>query len=171
MQYLFICVTIKILHMYGVNDLAMYYILHAEAMRRTTKNIEKDHFCFCNFFALQSSFFSSWISKQPTRCGTMWYACVRCEGMNTIHKSVDRLSVLRGCQIFLVQTYQNGKSRYTKWPQTIPNGHILYQMVIHDIKRPYIIPNGHKLYQTAVKFTNICIPRPSKIYTNWDFWS
>jgi hypothetical protein len=52
-------------------------------------------------------------------------------------------------RFFLAQTYQNGK----------------------------IIPNGHKLYQMAVKYSKrslniqtFFIPRPSKIYPNWDFY-
>jgi hypothetical protein len=39
------------------------------------------------------------------------------------------------------------------------------------------VPNGHKICQmtgkltewTYVKYTNI-IARPTKVYTNWDFW-
>jgi hypothetical protein len=60
----------------------------------------------------------------------------------------------QGCQIFLGPNIPK-REKHTHWPQTIPNGHILYQMVINNTKRPYIISNGHKLYQTAVKFTNI----------------
>jgi hypothetical protein len=30
--------------------------------------------------------------------------------------------------------------KYTKWPQTIPNGHKLYQMAVN-------MPNGHKIYK------------------------
>jgi hypothetical protein len=53
-------------------------------------------------------------------------------------------------RFFLVQTCRNGK-KYTKWPQTIPNGHICIISNGHT----YIIPIGHKLYQTAVKYANI----------------
>jgi hypothetical protein len=39
------------------------------------------------------------------------------------------------------------------------------------------LPHGHKMYQAAVIYSkwpknkpNFSIPRPSKIYPNWDFW-
>jgi hypothetical protein len=35
----------------------------------------------------------------------------------------------RGCQIFLGTTYQNGKN-VSKWPQSIPNGHKIFQMAV-----------------------------------------
>jgi hypothetical protein len=39
----------------------------------------------------------------------------------------------RVARFVFVQTYQNGK-KYTKWPQTIPNGHKLYQMAVNYSK-------------------------------------
>jgi hypothetical protein len=63
--------------------------------------------------------------------------------------------VIRVARFFVVQTYQNGKD--------VPNDHTL-------------IPNGHKLYQMAVKYSKwskniprLSIPRPFKIYPNWNF--
>jgi hypothetical protein len=56
----------------------------------------------------------------------------------------------------LVQTHQNGK-KYTKWPQTIPNDHKLYQMAL-------------KLSKWSLNIPTFSIPRPSKIYPDWDFW-
>jgi hypothetical protein len=47
--------------------------------------------------------------------------------------------------------------KYTKWLQTIPNGHKLYQMVV----------NYSKWWQSMTTFSS---PRPSKFYPNWDFW-
>jgi hypothetical protein len=64
---------------------------------------------------------------------------------------------LQGCQIFLGTTYQNGKNstklpyqmatKYTKWPQNIPNGHKIYQMATKYTK-------WHKIGQMAIKYTN-----------------
>jgi hypothetical protein len=45
-----------------------------------------------------------------------------------------------------------------------------YQMTTNYTKRPYIIPNGLKLFKMVIKYTNIFILRPSKIYPNRDFW-
>jgi hypothetical protein len=38
----------------------------------------------------------------------------------------------QGCQIFLGTTYQNG-TKYTKWPQNIPNGRKMY---LHNPPNP-----------------------------------
>jgi hypothetical protein len=43
-----------------------------------------------------------------------------------------------------------------------------YQMVTKYTKWPQNIPNDRKIDQMAIKYTNIA--RPSKIYPNWDFW-
>jgi hypothetical protein len=43
----------------------------------------------------------------------------------------------QGCQIYLEQTYQNGK-KYTKWPQNLQN-----------------IPKDCKIDPMAIKYTNI----------------
>jgi hypothetical protein len=45
-------------------------------------------------------------------------------------------------------------TKYTKWPQNIPNGHRIYQMATKYTKWPQNIPNGHKIYQMATKYTN-----------------
>jgi hypothetical protein len=47
----------------------------------------------------------------------------------------------------------------------------IYQRTTNYTKRPYIVPNGHKIYLMGIKYTNITIPRPSKIYPIWNFWS
>jgi hypothetical protein len=49
---------------------------------------------------------------------------------------------VQGCQIFLDTMHQKGE-KYTKWPQTIPNGHKLD------------IPNGHKIFLMVIRYTNI----------------
>jgi hypothetical protein len=41
----------------------------------------------------------------------------------------------------------------TKWPQSIPNGHKVYQMATKYTKWPQSIPNGHKVYQMPRKYT------------------
>jgi hypothetical protein len=41
----------------------------------------------------------------------------------------------QGCQIFLGPNIPKRK-KYTKWPQIMPNGHVLYQMIINHNKRP-----------------------------------
>jgi hypothetical protein len=61
-----------------------------------------------------------------------------------------RSHVGQGCQIIRDPTYQNWE-RLTKWQQNVPNGCKLFPMGIKFIKK-------------------ISIPRPSKIYPNWDFW-
>jgi hypothetical protein len=38
-------------------------------------------------------------------------------------------------------------TKYTRWPQNIPNGHKIYQMATKYTKWPQNIPNGHKIYQ------------------------
>jgi hypothetical protein len=64
---------------------------------------------------------------------------------------------LQGCQIFLGPSIPKREK--------IPNEHKLG------------IPNGYKIYQKALKYSKwsynipiFSIPRPSKIYTNKDFW-
>jgi hypothetical protein len=52
----------------------------------------------------------------------------------------------QGCQIFLGTNIPK-REKYTKGPQTTPNGH------------GYIISNGHKLYQMAEKFPTFSIPK------------
>jgi hypothetical protein len=54
--------------------------------------------------------------------------------------AAERLEKEQVCQIFIGTTYQNGK-KYTKWPQIIPQGPILYQTTVNR-------PNGHKIYKT-----------------------
>jgi hypothetical protein len=68
-------------------------------------------------------------------------------------------------------------TKYIKWPQSISNGHKVYQMATKYIKWPQSISNGHKVYQMAVKYINWSynippspISRPYKIYPNWNFW-
>jgi hypothetical protein len=69
---------------------------------------------------------------------------------------------LRAARLFLVQHTKTGKmfqktikkqmaTKYTKWPQNIPNGHKIYQMATKYTKWPQNIPNGHSIYQMAVK--------------------
>jgi hypothetical protein len=48
----------------------------------------------------------------------------------------------QGCQIFLGPNIPK-REKYTKSPQTIPNGHKLG------------IPNGRKIFQMVIKYTNI----------------
>jgi hypothetical protein len=36
-------------------------------------------------------------------------------------------------------------TKYTKWPQNIPNGHKMYQMATKYTKSPQNIPNGRKI--------------------------
>jgi hypothetical protein len=57
-------------------------------------------------------------------------------------------------------------TKYTKWPQNIPNGHKIFQMATKYTKWPQNIPNGHKIYQMATKYTKWPqnIPNGSKIY-------
>jgi hypothetical protein len=62
----------------------------------------------------------------------------------------------QGCQIFLDTIYQN-EGKYTKLPQH-------YQMAIKYTKWPYNFPNDNKIH------LHFSIPRPAKIYPNWDFW-
>jgi hypothetical protein len=69
-------------------------------------------------------------------------------------------------------------TNYTKWPQTIPNGHKvipnghnLYQIATNDPKWPQNIPNGLKMYQMTTKY--LVIPNglkiSHKIYENFPF--
>jgi hypothetical protein len=53
------------------------------------------------------------------------------------------------------------------WSKHAKTGKI-YQMTTNYTKRPYTIPNDRKISQMVMKCTNI--PRPAKIYPNWDFW-
>jgi hypothetical protein len=46
----------------------------------------------------------------------------------------------------------------------------IYQMTTNYTKRQNIIPNGRKILQNVIKYNNIYIPRPSKMYPNLDFW-
>jgi hypothetical protein len=46
----------------------------------------------------------------------------------------------------------------------------IYQMTSNYTKLPCIMPNGHKIFQMIINITTLSIPRPSKIYPNWDFW-
>jgi hypothetical protein len=77
------------------------------------------------------------------------------------HKSiyVDVTNFKHSCQIILGTTYQNGKiyqndlqiyqtiSKYTKWPQHIPNNHKIY---IFYCKTLQIYPNIPKIYVHAI---------------------
>jgi hypothetical protein len=47
-------------------------------------------------------------------------------------RSILRRSETRVARFFLVQTYHIGK-KYSKRPQTIPNGHELYQMATKKV--------------------------------------
>jgi hypothetical protein len=51
--------------------------------------------------------------------------------------------------------YKNGK-KYAKLPRNIPKCDKIYKMAVK--------------FQIAIKIPNISIPRPSKIFPNWDFW-
>jgi hypothetical protein len=62
----------------------------------------------------------------------------------------------QGCQIFLGPNIPK-REKYNKWPQTIPNGHKVYQMAMKYSKWSYNIPT----------FT---FQSPSKIYPNLGFW-
>jgi hypothetical protein len=68
------------------------------------------------------------------------------------HPKIDSCSLNQGCQIF----------------PNIPKR-------IKLTKRLQTIPNGYKLYQITGKYsqniTTFYIPRPSKFYPKWDFWS
>jgi hypothetical protein len=64
-------------------------------------------------------------------------------------------------------------TKYTKWPQNIPNDHEIYQMATKYTKWPRNIPNGHKnipnghkIYQMTTKYTKWPrnIPNGHKIY-------
>jgi hypothetical protein len=46
-------------------------------------------------------------------------------------------------------------TKYTKWPQNIPNGHKIYQMATKYTKWPQNIENGHKIDQMVKKYINI----------------
>jgi hypothetical protein len=60
-------------------------------------------------------------------------------------------------------------TKYTKWPQNIPNGHKIYQMATKYTKWPQNIPTGSEIDQTAKKLLSF-LSRHSKIYPNWNFW-
>jgi hypothetical protein len=59
----------------------------------------------------------------------------------------------QGCQIFSVQTYQNGK---------------IYQITTNYTKRPYIILNGRKI-QMVIKYYNIFSSKALQILPNLGF--
>jgi hypothetical protein len=67
----------------------------------------------------------------------------------------------RVARFFLVQHTKMGKN--TKWPQDIPNGHLIKQ-------------NGRKIFQRDIEYTNIFHSRALKIgflvlqYTLWKPW-
>jgi hypothetical protein len=63
----------------------------------------------------------------------------------------------QGCQIFLGTIYQSGE-KYTKMAIKLPKVHKIYLMII-------------KYSKWADYITTFSIPRSSKIYPNWDFWS
>jgi hypothetical protein len=42
----------------------------------------------------------------------------------------EKLSFGQGCHIFLGPKYQNGRRKYTKLPQNIPNGHKIFPMAV-----------------------------------------
>jgi hypothetical protein len=44
-------------------------------------------------------------------------------------------------------------TKYTKWPQNIPNDQKIYQMTTKYTKWPQNIPNDHKIYQMTTKYT------------------
>jgi hypothetical protein len=53
-------------------------------------------------------------------------------------------------------------TKYTKWPQNIPNGHKIYQMATKYTKCPNDRPKGHKMhthvpFQDPPKFTQFRI--------------
>jgi hypothetical protein len=60
-------------------------------------------------------------------------------------------------------------TKYTKWPQNIPNGHKIYQMATKYTKWPQHIPNGSKMLKMATGSPTFPVPRPSKMYPNRDF--
>jgi hypothetical protein len=65
---------------------------------------------------------------------------------------------MQGCQIFSLGKIDQMTTKYTKWPQNIPNGHKIYQT---DVKRP----NGHNIQIPIFSTAKL-----SKIYPNWNFW-
>jgi hypothetical protein len=46
-------------------------------------------------------------------------------------------------------------TKYPKWPQNIPNGRKIYQMVTKYTKRPHNKPIDHKITQMATKYTKM----------------
>jgi hypothetical protein len=63
---------------------------------------------------------------------------------------------LQGCQIFLGPNIPK-RELYTKWPQTVPNGHKLYQLI-------------KKYSKWSQNITTFSVRRPYKIYPNRNFW-
>jgi hypothetical protein len=84
----------------------------------------------------------------------LFASCRHCN----LNPSFFRTHFLQGCQIFLGTIYQRGE-KYARLPQSIPNGHKIYQMAIKLSKCPKIC------------ILSPSIARPSKIYRNCDFWS
>jgi hypothetical protein len=74
---------------------------------------------------------------------------------NSVNFVCTYVCMYQGCQIFLGPNIPKCK-KYTKWPQTLPKGHKLYQMAVRYSKWSWNI-------------TTYSITRPSKFYQNWDF--
>jgi hypothetical protein len=78
--------------------------------------------------------------KMSTKVSTLRFETDVRETRCVCPKLTKNVAQPRVARSVLVQTNQNGK-KYTKGPQTTPDGHTLYKMV--------------KLYQMAQKYTNI----------------
>jgi hypothetical protein len=66
--------------------------------------------------------------------------------------------VKAGLPDFIGKPYQNWKNgKNTKWPQNVPNSQKIYQLAV-------------KYYKCTYNIATFSIPKPSKIYTDWDFW-
>jgi hypothetical protein len=78
-------------------------------------------------------------------------------GDDTVYVRSSLHIPIRVARFFTDQIYQNGKniSKYHKLHQTTKT---IYQMAVNYTKWPKNIPT-------------FSIPRPSKLYPNWDFWS
>jgi hypothetical protein len=103
---------------------------------------------FCSHFGIFSPF---WYVV-PRKIWQPWTECRRHASLFCPRDSADQ-----GCQIYLSTTYQNGKNisndyKTFKCPQNIPN---IYQMATKYTKWPQNIPNGGKIDQTNIKCTNI----------------
>jgi hypothetical protein len=101
-------------------------------------------------------------SSQPNQLFLRNLIVKSCQGVRPTLKllSLPRISFtspMQGCQIFICSKLPK-RQKYNKWPQTIPNGHKLYQMVIKYSKWSY------------VKYTNIYHSKALQKFTQiWNF--